>query len=106
MNSILLLNVILLIVSFLYWLFPPKKVNWFYGYRTPTTMRSDAVFELSNKIASRYFLLCVLACSVVSALLYFLFHDKVNEYVYYAVVLLFIVVAIALTEREIKKQIK
>ncbi|MGE5580305.1 MAG: SdpI family protein [Bacillota bacterium] len=28
---------------------PPKRVNWFYGYRTPRSMRSPEAWEYANR---------------------------------------------------------
>ena len=33
MNSVLILPAIILVVAVAFRLFPPKKINWFYGYR-------------------------------------------------------------------------
>nr|WP_262896437.1 SdpI family protein [Adhaeribacter terrigena] len=33
--------------------FPPKKINWYYGYRTSTSMRNHEVWKAGNRYASQ-----------------------------------------------------
>jgi uncharacterized membrane protein len=33
--------------------FPPKKINGFYGYRTPTSQRSQAAWDFANRYGAR-----------------------------------------------------
>lgn len=37
--------------------FSPKKKIWWYGYRTPQSMKSDASYVLANRISGRIMLL-------------------------------------------------
>jgi len=32
--------------------FPPKKINWFYGYRTPASMRSQERWEFAQQFSA------------------------------------------------------
>jgi uncharacterized membrane protein len=44
---------ILLIAGFLQFRWPPKKINNFYGYRTPRTMRNIDTWREGNHFASK-----------------------------------------------------
>ncbi|MGA0415299.1 MAG: SdpI family protein [Flavobacteriaceae bacterium] len=60
MKTANLIFLILLGVAILYFLFPPKKINALYGYRTNLSMKNKTNWLISNKIASRgLFLICL-----------------------------------------------
>lgn len=42
----------LLVIGYLFMRFPPKKINSFYGYRTPRSMRSQEAWDFANKYSS------------------------------------------------------
>ncbi len=47
------ISLLLLGISTIYFLFPPGKINYFYGYRTPRSMKSKERWEVANKMASK-----------------------------------------------------
>lgn len=49
-------SVILTVVSFIFWKFPPKKINGLYGYRTGTSMKNQEQWDFSQIYASRLML--------------------------------------------------
>lgn len=60
MTTANLIFLILLGVAILYFLFPPKKINALYGYRTYRSMKNETNWLYSNRIASRgLFLICL-----------------------------------------------
>jgi len=44
---------LILLVAILFRLLPPKKINYFYGYRTPRSMSNQQIWDYSNKYAAR-----------------------------------------------------
>lgn len=50
-------SLIFLALSGLYRLFPPKSTNWFYGYRTPTAMKSMQNWKMANSYCSQSLLI-------------------------------------------------
>jgi uncharacterized membrane protein len=42
------LGPLLLILGFVFKRFPPKKINYWYGYRTPRSMRSQEAWDCAN----------------------------------------------------------
>lgn len=34
--------------------YPPKKINWWYGYRTKRTMANQEVWDYANKIGAKF----------------------------------------------------
>lgn len=59
MNELVLLvpGVILLLAGGVAMAFPPRRVNWWYGYRTPRSMRSQETWDDSNRLAARLILI-------------------------------------------------
>ncbi|QOI97015.1 MAG: SdpI family protein [Flammeovirgaceae bacterium] len=48
----LMLGPLMLVLSFLFKQFPPKKINHWYGYRTPRSMRSQEAWDFANRYSS------------------------------------------------------
>jgi uncharacterized membrane protein len=93
---------ILLIVSVIFKLFPPKKVNNFYGYRTSSSMRNIDAWKLANDYSGNLMLFFFSALTLLSFGLDFL--NVKSE-----VLLLFLMVSviasvIILTERKLRKR--
>jgi uncharacterized membrane protein len=52
-------------IAIFYFLFPPKKRNWFYGYRTFKSMESEETFAKVNKKASFFlFIFSIFSISI------------------------------------------
>ncbi|WP_101907397.1 SdpI family protein [Tenacibaculum dicentrarchi] len=49
--------IVLLIVSIIYNIKPPKKINGIYGYRTPYSIKNEENWIYCNKLASKYMLI-------------------------------------------------
>ncbi|MBR5227947.1 MAG: SdpI family protein [Clostridia bacterium] len=47
--TIFILPVIILLAGYLMNKYPPKKVNWFIGYRTRTSMKDENSWEEANR---------------------------------------------------------
>ncbi len=88
----------MLVVAVLYKLFPPKKINYLYGYRTPRSMQNLDIWKEANRFAGIAFFKISFVSYVFPFLLYF-FLPQLNlllTIVTNTLLLLFIVV---LTEK-------
>lgn len=47
-----LVGIIFIITSLMLHCFPPKKINYLYGYRTPLSMKNQEVWNFSQKYAA------------------------------------------------------
>ncbi len=69
--SNLSIGAILLLVALIFKAVPPKKINWFYGYRTTRSMKNQETWNAGNRIAAQGLLILALiqlvfgACSTV-----------------------------------------
>ena len=41
------------IVGYILWKFPPKKINWFYGYRTTNSMKNQERWDFAQPYAGK-----------------------------------------------------
>lgn len=55
MPSIILFT--FLLAGLVLYLFPPKKINGIYGYRTPRSMKNQANWDYAQKIGGKYMML-------------------------------------------------
>lgn len=56
-NLIFYSNILLFVgLSILFKIYPPKKINSFYGYRTTKSMSSQELWDKANSIFSNIFL--------------------------------------------------
>lgn len=104
MNSyyyILSVNGLLFLFSILFYFFPPKKINSFYGYRTPKSMKNDTIWHFANSFFSKQFLIYA-SISFVAALL-FAFLSKELSWQPMGIMLLSLAVSIIKTEQEINR---
>lgn len=98
------ISIMLLLVSFIYFLFPPKNINYFYGYRTRRSMKSKTHWSLANKWAPRM----MIVMSVFDAVLGYVVADLFNYDFLYIFLILLIAefgVVFYLIERKLKKVI-
>ena len=74
---IFLLPVIIILIGYLMNRYPPKKINWFVGYRTRKSMEDENVWKTANKYCGALWVKLGLIMFVISLILYILFHLKV-----------------------------
>jgi uncharacterized membrane protein len=92
------------IISILFKLFPPKKINSLYGYRTNSSMKSESTWRIANRYFSNLLLLLNLVLSI-SVLLFYSFNIKI-EFVLLLELLGFVfalLIGIIMTEVKIKR---
>src|SRR5690606_36984268 len=69
--NIFIVVLILNIIAIFYFIFPPRKANYIYGYRTSKTLQNNKVFKYANKHASRYLLILSVINTVLNTILAF-----------------------------------
>ena len=50
--------------------FPPKKINWWYGYRTARSMQNDEIWKVAQEYASKKSIQLALLSFIFPPLLY------------------------------------
>lgn len=54
---VLSVNGLLFLLSVIFYFFPPKKINSFYGYRTGKSMKNQDIWDFANSFFLKQFLL-------------------------------------------------
>src|SRR5688572_29458800 len=106
MNEIVILHIftgsVLLAVGSLMKLVPPKKINSFYGYRTPRSMKSQLAWDEANTYSADLMLWAGISTVLVQTILFFSIGGHESLLISPAYYLLFIGILIFLTEKRLK----
>jgi len=68
---------IIVIVAIIFMLFPPKKINSLYGYRTPHSMKNQQTWEEANKYSAKLLLLTGLISTLLGVIAYFFYKNSI-----------------------------
>ncbi|HEY0244904.1 MAG TPA: SdpI family protein [Mucilaginibacter sp.] len=64
-----IMGLILLIIGVILHYFPPKKINNWYGYRTPASQQNQQTWDEANRYSAIYMMKCGLVVLVAGLLL-------------------------------------
>ena len=91
-------NGLLFLISVIFWKFPPKKINGFYGYKTPKAMQNQQIWDFANTTFNRS-LLIYAGISFIAGLAFVTFLKAELTWQPMAFVCLSIIVSIVKTEK-------
>lgn len=77
---------IFLAISLIFYLFPPPRINYFYGYRTRKSMKNSENWKSANQLAAKGLLFIMVINLALSLLFIQIF--KLSSFVVLAVVLI------------------
>jgi uncharacterized membrane protein len=95
------LFLLLSVIALVFKVFPPKKINYLYGYRTSSSMKNIENWHVANQYASTIMLISMLSLLLVSYVLDVLAID--GKYLLLSLLILSIALMIFLTEKKIKR---
>jgi uncharacterized membrane protein len=98
----LITGIPLLIVSFMMKLWPPKKINHFYGYRTPRSMKNQQAWGEANTYSGNLLMWAGISTLFVQAISFTLIRDYFSVFIVLGYYIIFIFISIVLTERRLK----
>ena len=96
-------GLIFAIVALITLVFPPKSINYLYGYRTSASMKSQERWDFAQRYSGIKMLHCGLILIALSFLNFFL---KLNEDLQFALSLVLIVLAVGFLFFNTEKAIK
>lgn len=106
MNEIIVIHVIvgavLLAVSVLMKIWPPKKINHWYGYRTPLSMKNQLNWDIANTYSADLMMWAGISNLLVQALAYVLIGGEVSILISLIYYVSFILISIILVEKRLK----
>ena len=104
---------IFLVVGVVFWMYPPKKINEFYGYRTTRSRKSQEAWDFAQKYSAKMMTVLGLVALIVAAAAHLFRNrlcinsDSLMLYDNCIILLLPIIVAIppiVLTELQLRKR--
>ena len=96
-----ILFLVLSVVAFVFRFFPPKKINYLYGYRTSSSMKNIESWNLANKYSSNLMLTSMLLLLFVSYIFDLLDFEAKNWLI--SLLILSFAIIFFLTEKKIKQ---
>ncbi len=69
---------LLLITAAIFYLFPPRRINYWYGYRTSYSMQNQEIWDYANKTAANYFFLFSLILLFIDLILLLINDDELG----------------------------
>lgn len=74
-SVIFIIPAIVTVIGYIMNKYPPKKVNWFIGYRTRKSMKDGAVWKIANQYCGKLWikigLIMLVGAFLISAIVYF-----------------------------------
>lgn len=95
---------LVLLVSVITILYPPKEINSLYGYRTKSSMKNKQTWNEANRYSSRLMLVVSIIAIIISALVVYFFKTEKAVLVSVITTLLLVVAVIPITEWHLKKK--
>ncbi len=74
-TSIIFIFGVLFIVSFLFFKFPPKSINAFYGYRTYQSMQNIENWNFAKAVSSKF----MIKSTIFSFIVAFIFQNTITD---------------------------
>ena len=99
----LIIGPLMLVISLIFFYFPPKKINLIYGHRTTLSMKSQDTWNEANK-RSIHMMLLVSALTCILQLIGIIFNINLETTILYATV--FLVAGLIIGVIVIEKQLK
>ncbi|MBU2938461.1 SdpI family protein [Lacinutrix sp. C3R15] len=99
-----LVGILFIIIGIIMFIFPPKKINMFYGYRTNRSMKHQKNWDFAQKYSSKLLALIGVALTVFSTLnIFFKLKDQTEMIVSTTLIIGSIIFLIVKTENKLKK---
>ncbi len=95
---------IILVISFIFMKFPPKKINGLYGYRTPRSMKDQDSWDFANAYCSRLMFKSSLAVCIFQLICFILLPTFISVIIASVTTLIGVIAAIPMTESQLRKK--
>ena len=60
-------SLIFLVIGIVFWMYPPKKINEFYGYRTTRSLKSQEAWDFAQRYSAKLMTIFGFAALLVAA---------------------------------------
>ncbi len=102
--DLIIIDVALIVPFVLFYLFPPKKMNALYGYRTPRSKKNQGNWDFAQKYSARLFLLNPVLVLLTQAPIFFTDKIGLNTMIPLSIgqFVVYSIVVVILTESKLK----
>ena len=110
MFEIYIVPFIIMIVGYIMYKYPPKKINWIIGYRTLSSMKNEKVWKLANKYCGLLWIntgIILFAISLVISIIQVAKMIVLTENIIAIIILvqvLIIILPVFIVERKLKQE--
>ena len=107
-HTIFIIPLLITFVGFLMYKNPPKKINWFLGYRTIKSMKNEKIWKEANQYCGKLWIKLGIIMLLISSLIFTLLHFKLiilSETIIAIIILsqvIILVLSISIVENKIK----
>ena len=101
---VLSVNGLLFIMSIVFYFFPPKKINYIYGYRTNRTMLNDDIWNFANSLFCVTLLKYSGITLLVMILMIFINEPLMSSWLPMAFMIFTLLIAIISVEKKINEE--
>ena len=98
----LLIGPLMLLISYIFAMYPPKKINYLYGYRTKRSMRNQDCWDFANRHSIRLMWKISLLTCVIQAIGVILLDEGVALLTATIVLVTTLIYSVYLTEKALK----
>jgi uncharacterized membrane protein len=85
-------------------LWPPKKINHFYGYRTPRSTQNQLAWDEANAYSADLLMWAGISTLLIQLISYFVVGGHISILIPIGYYLVFVITSIFLTERRLKQK--
>jgi uncharacterized membrane protein len=100
-----LVSVVFLLAAIITYIFPPKKINYFYGYRTSSSMKSKETWDFAQKYSSIQMMFLAVTMFVIS-IVFSVFHLKETQNLIVGLLVLLLIISLFIYRVETALKIK
>lgn len=108
MNEILIIHIavasVLLFASCLMKIWPPKKINYLYGYRTARSMKNQRNWDMANRYGADFMMWAGITTVLIQILTYLLIGGNLSLHIPLGYYIVFIIISIIIIERQLIKK--
>ena len=99
---LIIIDLLILALPLLFFLFPPKKINQWYGYRTRSAMQNQRTWEIAQKLSRKYIsFFSILILSIQVPLI--IFNYRSSLFITLVLWVLSLLITLFIIERKLKK---
>jgi immunity protein, SdpI family len=103
--NLIIVGPVLTLAGFIVLYFPPKKINWLYGYRTFSSMKSQERWDFAQKYSARQLIKwSLILIAVAPSGLLFDFGRDLESVIAYLLIIVVAIIPIYRTEKALKRE--